>query len=303
MRGLFFGGTLAGALLGFGLGLAATRLVWPIPVWGVSPAELRRDLKDDYIRMIASSYSLDGDTAHAFQRLASLKLTSPDSYLSDLAIRDSSSLYGGAVVRLVLDLKQPSVALARPTYTPRPTRTRERLGLGLVVSPSPEPSPTPTTTTPAVTAVPPRTFTLLPAIPTPRLPLSTGPTATEPTLTPSAPPPFFGLKSSDWLNCLATQGRGLIEVEVQEPDGRPVPGIAVELSWDGGEQVFYTGLKPERGMGYADVEVSPGIYRLWLTEDAGSPVVDNLRIDAEPEECPGDGSELRGWKVVFQRSN
>lgn len=307
MRGLFFGGALAGALIGFGLGLALTRSYWPVPIWGATAADLRRDLKDDYIRMIASTYSLDGDMARALQRLTPLKLVQPELYISSLARGESNSATNEAIARLAIDLKNPSAALARPTFTPRPfrapgeTATAPRLEpLPLATKPSPQPPFAAKTAAGAVSAL------LTPqsqisATPEP-IPFDTD--TVEPLPTPASNPsnPFYRLKSKDWLNCLATQGRGIIQVDVIEGDGKPSAGIGVELAWDAGDEVFYTGLKPERGIGYADVEVSPGIYSIKLTEDASSPVVDNLRIDAEPEECPGDGSELRGWKIVFQRS-
>jgi hypothetical protein len=84
MRGLFFGGTLVGILLGLGLGLVIAWYLWPVSATEADPADLRLDLKDDYLRMIAASYSLDGDMAHALQRLDTLRLPQRDVSLGEL---------------------------------------------------------------------------------------------------------------------------------------------------------------------------------------------------------------------------
>ena len=283
MRGLFFGGTLAGVLLGFGLGLAIAWTFLPNPFSGAKPADLRLDLKDDYLIMIASSYSLDGDMARALVRLDSLNIAQPAAQVSELAKGESLPLFRETLNRLAVDLRQSSIALARPTFTPRPTKTRRQTRS--------EPS-----AMPASTAAPPSPFPTLPAMTT------AGQTSPPPTFAPTPDAPFFFIQSKLTLNCLDTRGRGLIEVETRDSEGRPLPAIGVVVEGTALEEVFYTGLKPERGMGYADLEVSKGTYSLQLIEGARSRVIDNLRVDDEPNECTSERPEVRGWKILFQRS-
>lgn len=289
MRGLFFGGAVAGVLIGFGLGLATALFFWPVPPLGGDPADLRLDLKDDYLRMIASSYSLDGDMARALGRLASLRLAHPDASVSELARREPNPLYQQLLIHFALDLAQPSVALARPTFTPRPTKTSPAVQVLRTVLPAATPTPT--------RAALPFPTTLLPDTAIPE------PTALPATSQPDPGATLYLLKSKRELNCLETRGRGLIQVDVQSADAQPQPGVAVEVNWKTGDQIMYTGLKPERGMGYADIEVEPGFYNVRLTEGARSDVVENLRIDDEPVECTFDSTGLRGWKLVFEKGS
>ncbi len=284
MRGLFVGGAIVGVLLGLGLGLAIAWYIWPISLTNADPADLRLDIKDDYLRMIAASYSLDGDMAHVLQRLGILHLPDPNVSITQLIRRESKPIDQQALTRLALDLKHQSVALARPTFTPLPTKTRST-GRGA-----------PTELPQATAAV---------TEPVPSLPPST--TAPEPTFLPAtALPnldmPLFQLKSKSTLTCSDTRGRGLIAVFAQDADGKPLPGIGVEVNWSAGDEILYTGLKPERGMGYADVEVTPGNYNLRLTDNARSDVVESLGVEDEPSECTAESNRVRGWSLVFQQS-
>jgi hypothetical protein len=93
----------------------------------------------------------------------------------------------------------------------------------------------------------------------------------------------------------------VIQVFVQDADGKPLPGIGVEVNWSAGDDILYTGLKPERGMGYADEEVGPGRYNLRLTDNAQSNVVESLGVDEEPSVCSADALQVRGWMLVFQQ--
>ena len=75
-----------------------------------------------------------------------------------------------------------------------------------------------------------------------------------------------------------------------------MPGVEVLVSWDGGQDHFYTGFKPELGKGYGDIEVEPDIsYELMVV--GGSPVVDDLRL----ETCDAiAGGFIGGWRLTFQ---
>jgi hypothetical protein len=98
----------------------------------------------------------------------------------------------------------------------------------------------------------------------------------------------------------SAQGPGspLIIVQTYDAAGQGVAGVEVVVNWDGGENRFFTGLKPELGLGYADFTMAPGVvYTLRLAE--GGQIVPNLT----PNECEAsDGSRYWGsWLLTFQQ--
>jgi hypothetical protein len=64
---------------------------------------------------------------------------------------------------------------------------------------------------------------------------------------------------------------------------------------------FFTGFKPERGLGFGDVAVLPGTYSVHLVDTARSEVVGDLRIDANVVECGSNPSATQGWYLVFRQ--
>lgn len=290
MRGLFIGGAIAGLLLGLFVGLVIAWVIWPVTYTDADPADLSLEIKDDYLRMIAHGYNLDGDMARALAQINALRLSQPIASLANLARRETKPLTQQALVQLALDLRQPAVALARPTFTPRPTRGRG------------SDRRTPTATLRSMPSVAPTQTALtgFSATPLPRLDPTLEPTATVPPTSIHDPnAPRFELEAQTALTCAETGGRALIQVNVQDTNSRPLPGIGVEVNWNAGDEVFYTGLKPERGLGYADFAASAGTYSVRLTENAQSPVVANLTIEPEPAEC---AEQLRGWSLLFRQT-
>ena len=78
--------------------------------------------------------------------------------------------------------------------------------------------------------------------------------------------------------------------------GQPVPGVEAIVTWQGGEDHFFTGLKPQIDLGYADFTMEPdGIYNLRLTnggETAGKISPPNCKLDS--------GMAYKGGvKVIF----
>ena len=94
------------------------------------------------------------------------------------------------------------------------------------------------------------------------------------------------------LVCNQELAQALLQVQVYDGTGEPVPGVEVILSWDGGENRFFTGLKPEINPGYADYQMTPGVmYTLRLAE--GGQIIPNLT----PAECERTGGE-RYWGAL-----
>jgi hypothetical protein len=119
--------------------------------------------------------------------------------------------------------------------------------------------------------------------------------------TPETPFATFSLIEKTPLSCVDEPETAKLRFTVRDTTGREVPNVAIEIRGDGGSETVYTGLKPERGLGYADFEANPGIFSVTVL-NAKSETVSNLAIGAPPANCKSDsGKTLRGWKLVFQQ--
>jgi hypothetical protein len=85
-------------------------------------------------------------------------------------------------------------------------------------------------------------------------------------------------------------------VEIQDAAEQPVPSIELVVIWDGGEDHFFTGLKPELSLGYADFLMTPGVVYSLRLVDGGQTV-----NDLTAAEClSDDGSRYWGsWILTF----
>ncbi len=268
---------LLALLAGIGLGLFVAWYVSPVSYTDAQPYDLSARDKDDYLQMIAASYALDSNFALANQRLYYLQLSDAKTRLTDLAQGETNPLLQQALVKLRLDLDRPAAALARKTATPRPTRNL-----------TPQPRVTVIVVEPTI--VPP---TVVPPTPLP--------TPLPPTSEPNPNAARFELVEKRALDCRSVGGGAAIQVEVRDRDGRGLAGVMVEVNSTLGNEQFYTGLMPERGNGFGDVTVPPGIYSVHLVENAWSDVIGDLRINANVVECGGSPTATQGWHLVFQQ--
>jgi len=91
---------------------------------------------------------------------------------------------------------------------------------------------------------------------------------------------------------------GLLQVIVLNSNRRQMPGVKIGISWDGGEEQFFTGLKPELGNGYADYIMTPNTeYTIQLA--IGSDVATGLI--APTCQAPDGQAFTGGMKLTFQR--
>jgi hypothetical protein len=69
--------------------------------------------------------------------------------------------------------------------------------------------------------------------------------------------------------------------------------------WDAGQDHFFTGLKPELGLGYGDFTMTEGISYTLRLADSQQPVT-NLSV----HECEADGDESYpgSWLLQFEQS-
>ena len=272
---------LTGLLIGLTLGLLIAWVISPVQYVDTAPASLRADFKDQYRSMIASAYLATGELGRAQSRLSLLGDADPRQALTlqaqqALSVGDpSGSAY--ALARLADALLQPLVGEQTPIEIgASPTATTTATGTK--------------TETSSVTRAPTRrpTGTLTPAAtPTPR-----------PTRTPTPTLGAAFVLVAPEIVCDVNLSEGLLQVKIQNAAGQPIPGAEVIITWEGGEEHFFTGLKPELGNGYADFVMQPEVgYSLRLA--AGGRPVSNL--SAPICRTSGGDSYYGGVRLLFQQ--
>ena len=90
---------------------------------------------------------------------------------------------------------------------------------------------------------------------------------------------------------------GLLQVIVLDRTAAPFPGIEITITWNGGEERFFTGLQPEISIGYADFLMSLNTSYAVQVARIGAPVTG---IGAPS--CPGSGGStfIGGLELTFQ---
>jgi hypothetical protein len=279
------------AILGLVLGLAAGLLfAWvisPVQYVGTSPNTLRADFKDAFRVAIAASYSATHNMDRARARLALLGDPDPVEALSAQAQRMLGAGEPFSIVQnvagLASDLRSGIVA-AQGSPTPA--------SISDLASPTPTTGTSSAGTTPNATAQE-ATPSELAATP---LPFDTPTPRPTRTPVPTASAPFL-LISQDPV-CNANLTEGLMQISVLDRNRHQMPGVEIRISWNGGEERFFTGLKPEIADGYADYVMQAGVtYALRV---ARSPVpVAGLTAPS----CPDTGGQtyVGGLKLVFQQ--
>ena len=89
---------------------------------------------------------------------------------------------------------------------------------------------------------------------------------------------------------------GLLQIELRDREGYPAPGIQINVTWDGGVDTFFTGLKPAISTGYADFQMTPGVsYNLQVGEGG-----ETLTAISAPDCTDASGNAYAGGvKLVF----
>jgi hypothetical protein len=246
-------------IAGVGLGILYAWVIAPAPFKDTSPDTLRADFKDDLRSLIAAAYASNSDLERARARLALLGDSDPLAVLNAQAQR---MLASGDSFEEVQQVAQLSADLQqRPPATTEPTRPSLTATPILVVTLPAGVTPEETGTfIPEQVIEPPATV----STPTPR-----------PTRTPTPKPGrAYELIAQDTL-CEPGLQEGLLQILVTDSRRRPAPGVEVIVTWDGGEEHFFTGFKPELGNGYADFVMQAGIVYT-VRVGAGSATVTNV---------------------------
>lgn len=278
--------TLAALAAGFAIGLLVAWVISPVRYVDTTPDSLRADFKDQFRTAIASAYAASGNLDRARARLVLLGDADPVQALSAQAQRMLAAgqpfEVAQQVAQLATDLRS-GVASIGPSPTAPSGNT--------VVPDTAVPLATAVTEVPLFPSASP-TAEIAPSAEiintsTPR------PTST-PIPTPAAP---FQLVSQDQV-CNPNLTDGLLQISINDRNGHAMPGVEISITWDNGQENFFTGLKPEISNGYADYVMQPGISYALRVANTGTPVPD-LRAPA----CPMVGGQtfVGGLKLTFQQ--
>ena len=265
---------ITGLALGIGIGLLIAWGIAPVQYVDTTPSTLRLDYKDDYRYMIAAAYTASGDLPRAQARLTTLADADPVKVLGAQAQRMLADNVSMEQIRILANLSEaiqtritasPVSTIAQPV-SPTPLIPLVEASATLATNPPTELAET-ATTEPASSP----TLEDTPApLPTPVFTATQHATLT-PTLTPGAP--FELINQSTF--CEPTQP-GLLQVFLVNRSFQPVAGVELVITWFGGEEHFFTGLKPEIGYGYADYKMTENTeYALSLS--AGGTRVTGLK--------------------------
>lgn len=283
---------LTGFVIGAVLGLVYAWLISPQQTPDTSPASLQPEFKDQYRAMIAAAFVATGNLPRAEARLALLGESDSVIALSEQAQRTlgdgGSPIEAQALGLLAVALGQDEAA-ALPTQISSPTPTSIQN-----TNPTPQPADTDVASEPTSTEPAP-----LPTDQTPQATSTIVSTATPlPTHTPTATSGSPFVLQSNTFVCDPDLPNPLIQVIAEDTDGDPLPGEEIITSWDDGEDHYFTGLKPELGLGYADYLMTPGIvYQVSMS--GGGQVVP----DITPAECETEAGQRYwgSWLLVFSQ--
>jgi len=272
---------ITGVIIGFALGILYTWVIIPVEKINTHPITLQNAYKDEYRALVANAYASSGDLGRAQARLDLLGDNDPARVLAVLAQRTLGQ-EGMQNTARALGLLAAHLSGERPELP------------GLEVN-------TPDTQTEETPE--PATQESIVSTPSAAPPTKAGPTATAaqtqlPTRTPAVTQAPVYEPSEFFHVCDPTILTPLIQVYVFDSGNRSVSGVEIIVTWDGGQDHFFTGLKPEFGLGYADYDMTPGVtYTVRLT-DGGQPVA-----GLTPEECQATNGTLYfgSWRVSFKQ--
>jgi len=284
--------SLFALLAGLGLGLVYAWTISPARVIDSEPVALRADFKDHYRSAIAAAYSATGDLARAQARLSLLGDSDSIEALNAQAQRmlASGQSFDEAdqVVALASALDQNGVDI--PTSTPITQSTDNTTNTVNTVIAL-------TSTFPASAftyEVPVQLTETPPVIETQTTSVAATPRPTR-TFIPTAGAPF-ALTEQESV-CDPNLPDGLLQVLVFNSNRRQMPGIEILITWEGGAENFFTGLKPELGNGYADYIMTADItYTLQLR--SGSDIASGLSTPTC--QTPSGEAFSGGIKLTFE---
>lgn len=281
---------LLALVVGIGLGLVYAWMIHPRGVTNADPGTLRADFKEQYRSAIAAAYAANNRMLPRAQARLQL-LKDPDAVealnaqAQQMLARGESARAADQIAALGRALKEGPGGTTPASNPSTPViAIIEETSAPVTSSPLPE-------STLILTEIPPAALTQETK---PALASSTPRPAN--TLLPTQPVPFK-LTGQDEV-CDPNLPDGLLQVLVAGSNRKQMPGMEIEITWENGEEKFFTGLKPELGNGYADFIMSPDVaYSIQLA--SGSDLAAGLI--APTCQDPGGEGYTGGIKLTFQR--
>ncbi len=248
-------GLIMGVVVGAALALTYTWVFDPRTLVDIHPRQMETNARSEYIAAVAVSFTHNSDLELATDRLLTVVPPGKDPFqeVADVAcllaqtgyVSSSSGIEAVRAMKTFYQLQQRSgcaddivLVAAEPT------------AIVTVVLPTSTPLPPPT-----------KTATVAP---------TKEATPTIAVFIPTAQPLEEYVLINVATFCDVARS-GLIEVFVQDFNGTGIPGEPVRVRWDGGEDVFFTGLKPERSPAYADFEMTADVAYIIDMPDRSEP--------------------------------
>lgn len=272
---------MMGLAVGVALGLFYAWAIAPVVEFDTQPWQLNDEARLNYMTAISLAYRTDGDLQNAVNRLIELRLgDDPFQALADTAC----DLFRHGIDD---DSKRNAIESMIALYRPQGrSGCADQLNLFTIGQETATPFPTAIPVTP--TLAPPASKT-----PTLTSPLNVTPPTVAPTRTPTQVPREDDFVLGPIQTYCSTELAGIIEVYTGEP------GIEVRVTWESGEDRFFSGLKPERGEGYADFKMEAN--RGYVVDIPGR---SRRTVSLTASACTTDGGQrsTTSYRVIFRRS-
>ncbi len=269
---------LTGLFLGLVLGIMYSWVISPISQVDTHPNLLRDDYKDIYRSLISRAYRANINLPRAEARLELIGDQEPALALAAQAQRFLAESEDNEMALILANLSsvlqtanKPVPTMPQPTSTPVPENSNGSNGSNGNTDQNTDDS-TPSPTNGVISSSTP---------------------------SPTDSPPFILQDSSPF--CDPTLGESLIQVIATDGSGEGIPGVTLEISLGTDPtEVFYTGLKPELGLGYADFSAEPGLtYQLEIPE-SGLIITD---IEVPTCQTESEDSYWGSWEIYITHPN
>ncbi len=276
-------GMVMGIIGGVAGALYVTWVLFPTQNINTAPWQLDEESRNAYVVAIMLSYAADGDLGRTIEQLTALRLPGDDpiQQVADIACELASSSYvdSSSGIRAVRNMMTFYQGQGRGGCADR-----------LIPIDSLAPTQVLEVILPTATLIPPPTKTATP-------PVTLEPTETPQPFVPTAPP-ARAFEPVNTRSFCSVENAGVIEVRVVDFNAQGIPGQPVRVRWGGGESTFFTGLKPERGAGYADFEMEAGLSYTIEMPGLSDPL--SVPLEARPCNLEGGGTSTTSYEVVFR---
>ena len=272
---------LTALILGLTLGLIYSWVISPVSQVDTHPDSLRTDYKDTYRLLISRAYLANNNLPRAEARLELIGDEEPALALAAQAQRFLAEGGDQEMAKILANLSAALQSFAALENTPDPE----------------EESPSPAESDGNQTQESEETNNSGDASEGDVTP--TEEIIKSPTPEPTESPPFI-LQDSSPI-CDPTLGESLIQVIATDGAGDGIPGIPLQISLGvDPKETFYTGLKPELGLGYADYSAEPGLTYQLEIPDSGL-----IITDIEVPTCLNESEESYwgSWEIYITHPN